>query len=77
MRRRLAALSSLFTHLVKFGVVEANPVRDVERPAINRREGMTAAFSQSQARKILDAPNPETLLGLRDRAIRGSSRKRR
>ncbi len=36
---------------------------------INRREGMTRAFSQKQARKILDAPNPETLLGLRDRAI--------
>jgi site-specific recombinase XerD len=65
VRRRLAALSSLFTHLIKFGVVEQNPVRDVERPAINRREGMIRAFSQKQARKILDAPNPETLLGLR------------
>ena len=53
VRRRLAALSSLFTHLIKFGVVEVNPVRDVERPAINRREGMTRAFSQKQARKIL------------------------
>jgi integrase/recombinase XerD len=41
VRRRLAALSSLFAHLVKFGVVEVNPARDVERPAINRREGMT------------------------------------
>ena len=69
VRRRLAALSSLFTHLVKFGVVAINPVRDVERPAVNRREGMTPAFSQKQARAILDAPHPEKLLGLRDRAI--------
>ncbi len=69
VRRRLAALSSLFTHLVKFGAADANPVRDVERPAINRREGMTAAFSQEQARAILDAPDPETVQGLRDRAI--------
>jgi site-specific recombinase XerD len=69
VRRRLAALSSLFAHLVKFGVVEVNPARDVERPAINRREGMTLAFSQQQARKILDAPEPDTLLGVRDRAI--------
>jgi integrase/recombinase XerD len=69
VRRRLAALSSLFTHLVKFGVVEINPVRDVERPAVNRREGMTAAFSQKQARAILDAPSPKKLIGLRDRAI--------
>jgi len=69
VRRRLAALSSLFAHLVKFDVVEMNPVRDVERPAVNRREGMTLAFSQKQARAILDKPDPNTVLGLRDRAI--------
>jgi integrase/recombinase XerD len=69
VRRRLAALSSLFAHLVKFGVVEQNPVRDVERPAVNRREGMTLAFSQKQARKMLDTPKEDTVLGLRDRAI--------
>lgn len=69
VRRRLSALSSLFTHLVKFGVVEVNPVREVERPAVNRREGMTLAFSQKQARKILDSPSEDTVLGLRDRAM--------
>jgi site-specific recombinase XerD len=69
VRRRLAALSSLFAHLVKFGIVEMNPVREVERPAVNRREGTTLAFSQKQARSILDAPSPTSLLGIRDRAI--------
>jgi integrase/recombinase XerD len=69
VRRRLAALSSLFAHLVKFDVVEMNPVRDVERPAVNRREGMTLAFSQKQARAVLDAPREDAVLGLRDRAI--------
>ena len=69
VRRRLAALSSLFMHLVKFDVVEMNPVREVERPAVNRREGMTLAFSQTQARAILDKPDPGTLLGVRDRAM--------
>jgi site-specific recombinase XerD len=69
VRRRLSALSSLFTHLVKFGVVEKNPVREVERPVVNRREGMTLAFSQKQARKILDTPPGDTVHGLRDRAI--------
>src|ERR671936_675416 len=69
VRRRLAALSSLFAHLVKFNVVQTNPVRDVERPAVNRTEGMTLAFSQKQARAILDKPDPNTLLGVRDRAI--------
>ncbi len=56
-------------HLVKFGVATVNPVRDVERPAINRREGKTLAFSQEQARAILDAPDSDTVQGLRDRAI--------
>ena len=36
IRRRLSALSSLFTHLVRYGVVTHNPVQAVERPAINR-----------------------------------------
>src|SRR5712664_4233353 len=62
VRWRLAALSSLFAHLVKFDVVDMNPVRGVERPVINRREGMTLAFSQTQARAILDKPDPSTLL---------------
>jgi integrase/recombinase XerD len=69
VRRRLAALSSLFKHLVRHGVVARNPVVDVERPSINRAEGSTAAFSKIQARKILDAPPDDTLAGLRDRAI--------
>src|SRR5712691_3067680 len=60
VRRRLAALSSLFTHLVKFDVVDMNPVRDVERPVVNRREGMTLAFSQTQARAILDGCQYQT-----------------
>jgi site-specific recombinase XerD len=69
VRRRLAALSSLFKHLVRHSEVERNPVADVERPNINRDEGSTLAFSKAQARKILDAPRAETVEGLRDRAI--------
>ena len=69
IRRRLAALSSLFKHLVRHGTAARNPVVDVERPNINRDEGSTAAFSKAQARKILDAPPADTLAGLRDRAI--------
>nr|WP_275437555.1 tyrosine-type recombinase/integrase [Roseomonas mucosa] len=69
VRRRLAALSSLFKHLVRHGAAVRNPVVDVERPAINREEGTTAAFSKAQARRLLDAPSADTLAGLRDRAI--------
>jgi site-specific recombinase XerD len=56
IRRRLAALSSLYKHLVRHGHAARNPVGEVERPAINRDEGSTLAFSKTQARKVLDAP---------------------
>jgi len=75
IRRRLAALSSLYKHLVRHGHAAKNPVTEVERPAINRDEGATLAFSKAQARKLLDLPAEDTLQGqpsipgLRDRAI--------
>jgi len=78
IRRRLSALSSLFKHLVRHGHAAKNPVREIERPAINRDEGSTLAFSKAQARQLLDAPPAEKstndeavphIEGLRDRAI--------
>jgi integrase/recombinase XerD len=69
IRRRLAALSSLYKHLVRHNHAPRNPVGEVERPAINRDEGATAAFSKAQARKLLDLPGEDTIPGLRDRAI--------
>jgi integrase/recombinase XerD len=69
IRRRLAALSSLFRHLIDYGGAQRNPAREVARPAINRQEGATLAFSKVQARKLLDLPTEDTVSGLRDRAI--------
>ena len=75
IRRRLAALSSLFKHLVRHDHAAKNPVTEIERPAINRDEGTTLAFSKTDARKLLDLPKTETeageliIEGLRDRAI--------
>ena len=63
IRRRLAALSSLYKHLVRHGYAARNPVGEVERPAINRDEGATAAFSKAQARKLLDLPGEDTISG--------------
>lgn len=80
IRRRLSALSSLFTHLVDRRLVERNPVREIRRPRVNRARGETKSFSKKQARAILDAPelveNPQTaaelrthIRALRDRAL--------
>ena len=46
IRRRLAALSSLYKHLVRRDHAARNPVAEVERPAINRDEGSTLAFAK-------------------------------
>lgn len=69
IRRRLAALSSLCKHLVRYGYAGRNPVGEVERLAIIRDERATLAFSKAQARKVLDAPREDTITELRDRAI--------
>ena len=69
IRRRLAALSPLYKHLVRHDHAARNQVGEVERPAINRDEGSTLAFAKAQARKMLDAPAEDTIAGLRDRAI--------
>ncbi len=64
IRRRLSALSSLFRHLINQNLVVVNPVAGV-----NEETGTTPAFSQLEARQLLDAPDPQTLIGKRDRAI--------
>jgi site-specific recombinase XerD len=69
VRRRVAALSSLFSHLKEHRVTDENPVRDIKRPRVNRRQGVTRAFSTGEARMILDSPDASTLRGLRNRAI--------
>lgn len=69
IRRRLSALSSLFSHLVRHGTSAENPVREVIRPGINRQQGKTLAFSKRQSRAILNAPQPPSVSWLRDRAI--------
>lgn len=69
VKTRLSALSSLFNHLVTQGVVDRNPVREVEAPKLRIRRGETKALSVAQAKKLLDAPPQGTLQGLRDRAI--------
>lgn len=70
IRRKLAALASLFDHLLESNAVAGgNPVHGVKRPRIETNEGKTPALGDHQAKALLDAPDPETLKGLRDRAI--------
>ncbi|HXL86095.1 MAG TPA: tyrosine-type recombinase/integrase [Gemmatimonadaceae bacterium] len=69
IRRKLAALSSLFEHLCDANAVTHNPVKGVKRPKIETYEGKTPALGDHQARALLEAPSQDTLKGKRDRAI--------
>jgi site-specific recombinase XerD len=69
IRRKLAALSSLFEYLCEKNSVSLNPVAGVKRPKSNGNEGKTPALGDHQARALLDAPDPDTLKGKRDRAL--------
>jgi len=70
IRRKLAALASLFDHLLDSNAVAGgNPVHGVKRPRIETNEGKTPALGGQQAKALLDAPDETTLKGLCDRAI--------
>lgn len=69
VRRKLAALASLYEFLCDRNAVEQNPVKGVKRPKVDTYEGKTPALGDHQARELLDAPDTSKLKGLRDRAI--------
>ncbi|WP_117140668.1 tyrosine-type recombinase/integrase [Pseudomonas amygdali] len=70
IRRKLAALASLFDHLLESNAVAGgNPVHGVKRPRIEANEGKTPALGDHQAKQLLEAPSTDTVKGLRDRAI--------
>lgn len=71
IRRKLAALSSLFGYLSDVNAVPNNPVDGVKRPKVDTYEGKTPTISDVQARELLTAPDqgPEGLKVLRDKAM--------
>src|SRR6185312_15047487 len=69
IRHRLASLASLFEYLCEKNAVTHNPVKGVERPKTESGEGKTPALGDHQARKLLAAPQDNTIRSKRDRAI--------
>ena len=69
-RRKLSAVSSLFRYRCNANAVEENPVSGVKRPRMeNANEGRTSALSDAQARRLLSAPEGDSLPAQRDRAL--------
>ena len=69
VRRKLAALSSLFEYLCERNAVPTNSVKGVKRPKVESYEGKTPALGDAQARHLLKLPAGDSLKALRDRTL--------
>ena len=72
IRRKLTTLRALFSYLQNCGLVSVNPAHGkfVTAPPVPR-DGKTIGLSQQACRLLLDAPDPNHPIGVRDQAILG------
>ena len=71
VKQRLAGVRRLFDWLVTGQVVPVNPAASVRGPAHSVRRGKTSVLAPDEARRLLDAIDVTTPVGLRDRALIG------
>ncbi len=65
--RKLASLRTFFSYLCRTGQVETHPALQVHAP--RQEKSLPVYLDQEETRQAMEAPPPNTLLGLRDRAI--------
>jgi site-specific recombinase XerD len=70
-KQRLAAIRHLFEWLVVGQVIAVNPASSVRGPSHIVKRGKTPVLSSKEARRIIDAIDVTTHVGLRDRALIG------
>jgi integrase/recombinase XerD len=70
IRRKLTVLRSLFSYLKSYGFTGANPAHSdyVDAPKVPT-VGKTVGLSRQDCRRLLDAIQPNTPVGIRDRAV--------
>ncbi|MES2236726.1 MAG: site-specific tyrosine recombinase XerD [Pseudomonadota bacterium] len=66
-RRLMASLKRLYRWLLDQGRTQSDPLRNIEKPKAIQRFPKTLA--EKQVTDLLDAPDTDTALGLRDRAM--------
>lgn len=67
LARHLASLRSFFNHTHEQGMIAENPALILANPKITRT--IPDVLTQEETMRLLNAPNVQTKLGLRDRAI--------
>lgn len=65
--RKLATLRSFFKFCLKRGYVKSNPLSAIRTPKQDKR--LPKYLDEHEVRKLLETPDPSTMLGCRDRAM--------
>jgi integrase/recombinase XerD len=65
--RDLAAIRGFFRFLIQEGILKTNPIEDLESPKVAKT--LPEILSLKEIEQILEQPNLETPLGMRDRAM--------
>ena len=65
--RDLSAIRTFFRFLIQEGILETNPIEDLESPRVAKK--LPEILSLKEIEQILEQPNLQTPLGIRDRAM--------
>lgn len=70
IRRKMTAIRSLFSYLQRYGYIGGNPAHGdfVDAPSVPR-DGKTVGIDPKDCRRLIDAPDTESPVGVRDQAI--------
>lgn len=71
VKQHLAAIRMLFDYLVVGQTIPLNPASSVRGPKYVTKKGKTPVLTPQEARLLLESIDPDTLVGLRDRALIG------
>jgi integrase/recombinase XerD len=65
--RNLVAIRTFFQFLIQEGILEANPIEGLESPKIAKT--LPGILTLKEVEQLLEQPNPQTPIGIRDRAM--------
>jgi len=65
--RNLVAIRTLFQFLIREGILEANPIEELESPKIPKT--LPEILTLKEVEQLLEQPNPQTPMGIRDRTM--------
>jgi integrase/recombinase XerD len=65
--RNLSAIRSFFRFLIQEGVLDANPIEELESPKIERK--LPEILTLKEVEQLLEQPNAQTPIGIRDRTM--------